>query len=50
MIFGIMDGIIKNQYPPNTKIIAIHTGGLQGIKGVNEKRRRKKKTLINTNV
>lgn len=35
MMFGIVD-LIKNEYfKTGTKIIAIHTGGLQGIKGMN---------------
>jgi 1-aminocyclopropane-1-carboxylate deaminase len=36
MMFGIMDLIEKNHFPDNTKILALHTGGLQGIKGFNE--------------
>ncbi|TYP97870.1 1-aminocyclopropane-1-carboxylate deaminase [Tenacibaculum adriaticum] len=37
MIFGIVDLIEKNYFDPNSKILAIHTGGLQGINGVNKK-------------
>jgi 1-aminocyclopropane-1-carboxylate deaminase/D-cysteine desulfhydrase-like pyridoxal-dependent ACC family enzyme len=30
MMFGIMDMIAKGSFPSNTKILAIHSGGLQG--------------------
>ncbi len=35
MIFGLMDMIRKDYFKPETKILAIHTGGLQGIHGMN---------------
>ncbi|HDZ15146.1 MAG TPA: 1-aminocyclopropane-1-carboxylate deaminase/D-cysteine desulfhydrase [Pricia sp.] len=35
MIYGILDLVGKDYFPPKTKILAIHTGGLQGIKGMN---------------
>lgn len=35
MMFGIMEGIQRGQWPEGTKILALHTGGLQGIKGMN---------------
>ena len=35
MIFGILDLIKKSYFPNGSKILAIHTGGLQGIKGMN---------------
>lgn len=41
MLFGILDLIRKGTYPSGTKILAIHTGGLQGIAGVNNILRRK---------
>lgn len=41
MLFGILDLITKNKYPKNTKILAIHTGGLQGIAGINKKLKEK---------
>ncbi len=31
MMFGLLDLIKKNYFPPNSKIVAIHTGGLQGF-------------------
>jgi len=35
MLFGIMDLINKNYFPHDSKILVIHTGGLQGIEGMN---------------
>lgn len=35
MMFGIFDLISKNYFPKESKILAIHTGGLQGIEGLN---------------
>ncbi|GAA4932337.1 pyridoxal-phosphate dependent enzyme [Algibacter agarivorans] len=35
MLYGIMDLIEKNYFPKGSKILAIHTGGLQGIDGMN---------------
>lgn len=35
MMYGVMDKIRKGKFPPKSKILVIHTGGLQGIKGVN---------------
>jgi len=37
MIFGILDLIASDYFPPKSKILAIHTGGLQGIEGMNLK-------------
>ncbi|MEN9876920.1 MAG: 1-aminocyclopropane-carboxylate deaminase [Bacteroidota bacterium] len=37
MVFGIVDLITKNYFPENAKILLIHTGGLQGIQGMNLK-------------
>lgn len=48
MMFRIIDLIKKNHFPKNTKILAIHTGGLQGIAGMNELLKKKKMTLINS--
>ena len=41
LVFGIVDLIKKDYFAPETKILAIHTGGLQGIAGMNEKLKRK---------
>lgn len=46
MVFGVMDLIQKDYFPKNSKILLIHTGGLQGIKGMNELLKSKNKTLI----
>ncbi len=35
MIFGLIDMARKDYFKPETKILAIHTGGLQGIHGMN---------------
>nr|WP_115877634.1 pyridoxal-phosphate dependent enzyme [Lutibacter oceani] len=35
MLFGIVDLIKKDYFETGTKILAIHTGGLQGIEGMN---------------
>lgn len=50
MVFGVIDLINKNYFPANSKILLIHSGGLQGINGINELLKKKNKTLINTNV
>ena len=45
MMFGIYDLIEKGYFPEDAKILAIHTGGLQGIAGMNtvlEKKGKKK--------
>lgn len=47
MLFGIINKIKKNGFPKNSKILAIHTGGLQGIAGVNQKLKNKNQELIN---
>lgn len=46
MLFGILDLIKKDQFPENSKILAIHTGGIQGIDGFNEKLNKKEQQLI----
>lgn len=35
MVFGILDLVRQGYFLPGTKILAIHTGGLQGIAGMN---------------
>jgi 1-aminocyclopropane-1-carboxylate deaminase len=37
MLFGILDLIAKDYFPKGSSILAIHTGGLQGNKGMNER-------------
>lgn len=47
MMYGVMD-MIKNRYfSQRSKILAIHTGGLQGIKGLNQLRKQKNKITLN---
>lgn len=46
MMYGIFDLIAKDYFPKGTKILAIHTGGIQGIEGMNHKLRSKKLPLI----
>lgn len=37
MFYGLYDLARKHYFKPGSKILAIHTGGLQGIKGFNER-------------
>lgn len=46
MVYGISDMIKKDQFKPNTKILAVHTGGLQSITGMNHILKRKNLPLI----
>lgn len=46
MMFGILDLIEKDYFPPHSKILAIHTGGLQGISGMNKLLKKKNKKTI----
>lgn len=46
MMYGIFDLIKKKYFPEESKILAIHTGGLQGIVGMNEKLKIKNKAQI----
>jgi 1-aminocyclopropane-1-carboxylate deaminase len=46
MVFGVIDLIHKNYFPDNAKILLIHTGGLQGIKGMNQFLEKKKMNKI----
>ncbi len=48
MVFGIFDLVTKNYFPENSKILLIHTGGLQGIQGMNMKLINKGLPIINT--
>jgi 1-aminocyclopropane-1-carboxylate deaminase len=36
MVYGVLDLITNNYFPPESKNLLIHTGGLQGIQGMNE--------------
>jgi 1-aminocyclopropane-1-carboxylate deaminase len=46
MMFGIMDLVKKNFFKKNSSILAIHSGGLQGIEGMNRRLSKKKLPLI----
>ncbi|SDQ05252.1 1-aminocyclopropane-1-carboxylate deaminase/D-cysteine desulfhydrase [Flagellimonas zhangzhouensis] len=47
MLFGIFDLIKQGVFTPGTQILAIHTGGLQGIKGMNLVLKKKNLPLLN---
>jgi 1-aminocyclopropane-1-carboxylate deaminase len=49
MVFGVMDLIDKNYFPNDSKILLIHTGGIQGIAGMNLKLKSKKLPIIDFN-
>lgn len=49
MVFGVIDLISKNYFPAHSKILLIHTGGLQGIEGMNIKLKQKKLPILKTN-
>ena len=42
LLYGILDLVKKDHFKPKTKILAIHTGGLQSISGMNTKLKKKK--------
>ncbi|MCH4828374.1 MULTISPECIES: 1-aminocyclopropane-1-carboxylate deaminase/D-cysteine desulfhydrase [Flavobacterium] len=46
MLFGVIDMIHKGCFKSGAKILTIHTGGLQGIEGMNQFLDKKNKTLI----
>ncbi|CAL2103489.1 1-aminocyclopropane-1-carboxylate deaminase [Tenacibaculum sp. 190130A14a] len=46
MLYGILKLIEENQFDRGSKILAIHTGGLQGVAGVNQKLKNKNQELI----
>lgn len=46
MVFGVMDLIQRNYFPPKSKILMIHTGGLQGIAGMNVKLEKQNKPIL----
>ena len=48
MMYGIVDLIKKNFFEKGTKILTIHTGGLQGVDGMNSYLKRKELPLIIT--
>jgi 1-aminocyclopropane-1-carboxylate deaminase/D-cysteine desulfhydrase-like pyridoxal-dependent ACC family enzyme len=38
MLYGIYDLILSNFFPPGSTIVAIHTGGLQGLEGLKQRK------------
>ncbi|MEL7270588.1 MAG: pyridoxal-phosphate dependent enzyme [Bacteroidota bacterium] len=46
MMFGIVDLIQKGHFPKGSKILAIHTGGLQGITGMNQRLKQRKMPVL----
>ena len=46
MVFGILGEISRGRIPEGSRILAIHTGGLQGIPGMNERLRKKNLPLL----
>ncbi|MEO9569672.1 MAG: pyridoxal-phosphate dependent enzyme [Polaribacter sp.] len=46
MMFGVLDLIKKDTFTEGTKILAIHTGGLQGIEGFNQMLVKKDQQII----
>ncbi len=48
LMYGVYDLIEKGYFPENSRILAIHTGGLQGIAGMNMKLAKKGLPIIHT--
>lgn len=48
MVFGVMDLIRQGYFPKESKILMVHTGGLQGIEGMNIKLKNKKSPILLT--
>ena len=46
MLFGVLDMIKNDEFKEGSKILMIHTGGLQGIEGFNQKLKNKNQELI----
>lgn len=46
MLFGILDKVKQGFFKPGTNILAIHSGGLQGIKGMNLVLKKKNLSLL----
>ena len=48
MFYGIFDMIQSGFFPKNTRILAVHTGGLQGVEGMNQTLKQKGLQTINS--
>lgn len=46
MLYGLLDRVKHDTFVPGTKILAVHTGGLQGIDGMNSVLKKKKLPLL----
>lgn len=46
MLFGILEMVKEDKFAEHSKILAIHTGGIQGITGINNQLKRKNKETI----
>ncbi len=46
MLFGVSAMAKAGYFPKGSRVLAIHTGGLQGVEGMNEKLKRKNKTIL----
>ena len=46
MMFGLLDMVKNDNFAPDTRILAIHTGGLQGISGMNRVLKKKNLPLL----
>lgn len=50
MVFGVIDSIKRGSFPEKADILLIHTGGLQGIAGMNSKLVKKGLPLLKTDI
>ncbi|SED07264.1 1-aminocyclopropane-1-carboxylate deaminase [Tenacibaculum sp. MAR_2009_124] len=46
MVYGIINMVSNDKFQRGSKILIIHTGGLQGIEGINQKLKRRNMDLI----
>ena len=46
MLFGLLDMIKNDNFVPSTNILVVHTGGIQGIEGMNMVLKKKNLPLI----
>jgi 1-aminocyclopropane-1-carboxylate deaminase len=48
LLFGVMDLVKKDFFPKGAKVLVIHTGGIQGIQGMNDVLKNRNLPLIET--